>query len=295
MGTSATTGNDNTIIDHCDINAGGVVYNGIYSAGSTTTTAANNSGVQITNNYIHDYFGATVSTDGINIGTGNNTWTITGNLLYQTATRVYTSANTHYGINIAAGDGYTVNTNKIGYANSSSTGTYNIIGNTVTLAGFPASYVTTGTANGTKFVGINAGFTAAGVVSNIQGNTIANIAMYTNANTSTATGIFCGIAVNSGNANVGTTAGNTIGSTATTGSIYTAAITNSGGAVVGIYAASVNTVTIKNNTIAGIDAMGTTALLSGAITGINTTGSGTYDIEGNTIGNSTPTKILQAL
>ena len=68
--------------------------------------------------------------------------------------------------------------------------TTNMIGNSVALPGFPASYAVAGTSTLTGYRGINAAFTAGGAVSNIQGNTIAGHALYTS-NTGTT---FCAIA-----------------------------------------------------------------------------------------------------
>ena len=217
--------------------------------------------------------------------TGNTAWTITNNRLFQTATRVYTTTNTHNGINIQTGAGYTITGNTIGYANSAGTGTTNIVGNSVALAGFPASYTTTGTANATRYQAMNLTFTAAGTNSTIDNNTIAGFALYTSSGAGTTTGIFCGICVAAGNATIGGT-GNTIGTP--TASIYTAN-TSSGGAISAIYATSANTVSILNNTIQNLDAMGTTALLSGSIKGIETAGTSStaITITGNTVGNAT--------
>src|SRR5439155_1352113 len=175
--------------------------------------------------------------------------------------------------------------NTIGFANASGTGTTNVVGNSVALTGtFPSSYTTTGTANATRYIAINASFTAGGAVSNIQGNTIAGFALFTSSSASTANGVWCAINVNSGNANIGTTAGNTIGATAGTGSIYTAT-TTTGGTAVGIFATSSNTVSIQNNTIGALDAVGTTASVSGGFTGIDTAGAaGVFSINSNIIG-----------
>src|SRR5207342_569331 len=107
-------------------------------------------------------------------------WTITNNKLFQTATRIYTTANTHNGIFVGTGSGYTISGNTIGFANASGTGTTNLVGNTVALTGtFPSSYTTTGTANATRYVAINAAFTAGGAASSLQNNTIAGFALYT--------------------------------------------------------------------------------------------------------------------
>ena len=285
--TNGVSGNDNNVIDNCEIQAGATTpVNAIYSAALTIGTDNGNN--SITNCTIANYYSATLSSAGIYLGTFNNAWTITGNKLFQSANRIYTTANTHYGINIQSGEGYTVTGNTIGYANAAGTGTTNMIGASVALTGtFPTAYAVTGTANATRFVGINAAFTIAGTVSNIQGNTISGIALYTSSGANTTYGILCGIQVTSGNANIGTTAGNTIGSTGSgLGSLY-AATTTTGGTVVGIYATSANTVTIQNNTIGSIDASGTSATLNGGITGIDAAGAGTYTITNNTIGSAT--------
>src|SRR5205823_6099585 len=186
----------------------------------------------------------------------------------------------------------TISGNTIGFANASGTGTTNIIGNSSALTGsFPSSYTTAGSANITRYIAINASFSAGGAASSIQGNTIGGFALYTSSNASTANGAWCGISINSGNANIGTINGNTIGATSGSGSIYTAC-TSTGGTAVGIYATSTNTVNIQNNTIGGVDAVGTTASVAGGFTGIDTAGlGGAFTINNNFIGNSSAENI----
>jgi hypothetical protein len=295
--TGTTTGNDGNIINSNNITSSGanLPVNGIYSLG--TSAAIDNSGNTISGNNISDYFGATLVSIGINLAaTGNSAWTITNNKLFQTATRIFTTANTHNGIFVGVGSGYTITGNTIGFANASGTGTTNIVGNSVALTGtFPTSYTTTGTANATRYVAINAAFTAGGAVSNIQNNTIAGFATYSSSGATTLNGVWCGINVTSGNANIGTTTANTIGATsgsggAGTGSIYLAN-TVSGGVAVGIYATSANTVAIQNNTIGALDSVGTTATSAGAFNGIDTAGTGVFTINSNVIGNTTADNI----
>ena len=289
--TGSSTGNlGNTISNNTITNSGAnFPANGIYSAG--TSGAIFNSGT-ISGNNIQDYFSATLATAGINLSaTGNSAWTITNNKLFQTATRVYTTANIHSGILVGTGSGYTINGNTVGFANASGTGTTNMVGNSVALTGtFPSSYTVTGTPNATTYNAISAAFTAGGAVSNTQGNTIGGFALYTSSNAATANGVWCGINVTSGNANIGTTTGNTIGATTGNGSIYTAC-TTAGGTAVGIFATSANTVSIQNNTIGAVDAVGTTASLSGGFTGIDTAGTAVFTISSNTIGNATANNI----
>lgn len=291
--TGTTTGNDGNVISNNTITSSGANFptNAIYSAG--TSAVIDNSGITVSGNNVSDYFNATLVSVGINVsGTGNSTWTITNNKLFQTATRVYTASNTHNGINVGTGAGYTITGNTIGFANSGGTGTTNIVGLTTGALGgtFPSAYTVGGTANATRYIAINAAFTAGGAASSIQNNTLAGFALYTSSGASTTNGVWCGINVTSGNANIGTTTGNTIGATSGNGSVYTAA-TTTGGTAVGIFATSANTVSIQNNTFGAIDAVGTTATTAGGFTGIDTAGAGVFTINSNTIGNTTADNI----
>ncbi len=293
--TGTTTGNQNNTIQNNTITfvtGPSFPTNAIYSAG--TSAAIFNSGT-ITGNNIQDYFSATLATAGVNLSaTGNSAWTITNNKLFQTATRIYTTANTHRGIFVGTGSGYTISGNVIGFADANGNGTTNMEGVTSGALGgtFPSSYtVSTAAANATIYRAIECAFTAGGAVSSIQNNTVAGIDLYTSSSATLLPGILCGVYVSSGNANIGTTTGNTIGATsggggASASSLY-AATTTSGGTVVGIAASSVNTVAIQNNTIGSVDAVGTTATVSGGFTGIDAAGAaGVFNISNNTIGNT---------
>ncbi len=289
--TGLTTGNDGNTVFNCNITGVGanLPVNGIYSAG--TSTAIDNSGNIVNQNNIYDFFSPTSASQGINItSNGNSGWTITNNRLYQTANRIFTAATTHSGISIGIGSGYTITGNTIGFANAAGTGTTNLAG--ITTAGtfsgtFPGSYALgTATLNATRYVAINCAFTTGGTVSEIQNNTIGGFALLTSSPANTTNGIWCGINVISGNANIGTTTGNTIGSTSGVSSVYTAC-SATGGTAVGIYSTSVNTISIQNNNIGGIDAVGTSATLTGGFTGIDVAGAaGVFSITNNNIGNT---------
>lgn len=286
-----TTGNDNNTISNNTIGSTGAFYTTSAISSLGTSTTVKNDGILIDNNNIVDCYSDISATTGICLNENNNTWTITNNRFYQTATRLYTTSNLHNAIWIMSGEGYIISGNVIGYANAAGTGTTNMVGNSVVLPGtFPSSYTTSGTANATRFVGINCSFTAAGIVSEIQGNTIAGIALYTSSGAATTTGVLCGINVSTGNANIGTTTGNVIGSTTGNSSLY-AACTTFGGTIVGINCASLDAITIKNNTVGAIDASGSTATIAGGFTGIDVTGAGSFTVEGNTIGNATVNNI----
>ena len=263
----------------------GILNNGIYSLAAL---ALDNSGNTVSNNNIQDYYNPSTVTNGIFLSTGNSAWTISNNKLFQTANRLYKVAQTHNGINITSGGGYTITGNVIGFANSGGTGTTNMVGLSIGALGgtFPSSYTSSGTAIAIRYIAISCAFLAGGSTSSIQNNTIGGFALFTSSGATSTNGILCGINVTSGNVDIGTTTGNNIGATSGNGSIYTAN-TTSGGAIVGIYAGSANTVNIQNNTIGAFDAMGT-ASNSGGITGINTTGgtTGVFNVSNNTIGNS---------
>ncbi len=264
---------------------------GIFSF--VTSGAYDNSSNTISGNNIYDFYNPVSATAGIGlVGVINSGWIISNNKLYQTATRLYTLITTHNGIFIGSGSGYTITGNTIGFANSAGTGTTNMVGNSVPLTGtFPSAYTTTGTPNAIRYIGLNCAFTAAGIVSNIQGNTIGGFALYTSSGAATTNGIFAGINVTTGNANIGTTTGNTIGASTGNSSIYTAC-TTTGGTVVGIYATSANTLNIQNNSIGAVDASGTTSSITGGFTGIDVNGAtGTLIIQSNNIGNTTASNI----
>ena len=291
-GTGTYTINVSTTQASTTLTSSGQSYpaNAIYSNG--TSAAVDNSSNTINANNIFDYYHPTVVTSGILLNsTGNSTWTITNNRLYQQANRLYTAGQTHQGISINTGGGYTITGNIVGFANSSGTGTTGLIGNSIALGGtFPTSFTTAGSSNVTRYIGIYGGFTAGGTTSSIQNNTVAGIALYTSSGATTTYGILNGIMIASGSADVGTTTGNTIGATSGQSSLY-ACSTIAGGTVVGIYATSSNTVNIQNNNIGAIDAVATTTTNSGAFTGIDVAGTGVYTINSNTIGSTAANNI----
>ena len=292
FGGGIATGNDNNTINQCAISAssGGTPLNGIYSLGSSAVIDNSNNTISVNN--INDYFSATTPSAGMNINSFNSGWSITNNSLYQTATRTATVANTHNGIIITSGSGYTISNNIIGFANPASTGTTNMIGLSAGSLGgtFPSAFTAGGTAIALRYNAINCAFTTGGAVSSIQNNTIGGIALYTSSGATTTFGLICGIAVTSGNANIGTVTGNTIGAVSGGSSIY-AASTTAGGVISGIYCTTTNTINIQNNNIGGIDVSGTTATQAQGFKGIDAAGAGTYTITNNSVGNASANNI----
>jgi trimeric autotransporter adhesin len=268
--TGTTTGNDNNTISNNNIGPSGASFAtaGVYALGTSATI--DNANITISNNNIFDYFSAGSVTHGINANTASQAWSITGNKFYQTAARTYTTGNTHTGINITTGNGYTINNNTIGYSSSAGTGTYALAG-TVT----------------TRFIGISLVGTA-GTASSIQGNTITAMSINTSSGASTTNGVLCGISVTGGDANIGTITGNTIGS-ASAVNVMVATPTTTGGAVVGINCGgSANTINVANNIIGGFRSNGSTAAVGGGVIGVYASSIGSLSITNNTIGSSTP-------
>lgn len=269
VSNGTTTGNNNNRIQFCNIGDanGSFPVNAIYAAGSTTA-GQENSADSITNNNIYNFFHPDLSTAGILIGTGNTGWGIENNRFYQTATRTFTTGNPHRVIQVQAGSNYLIQGNVIGFASSAGTGTY-------TLAGAVTSRLlvidlAVGTASPTS----------------VQGNTISNLSFTTSNTSSSATGIWCGINVSAGDANIGTITGNTIGAATGNGNISILP-TVAGTFSVSITSSSTGTVTIAKNIIGAIDVV-PAGVLSGNMSGIQAQGTGgTISITNNIIGTTT--------
>ncbi len=277
--SASGTGNDNNTIDNNDITdaPGGQSSNCIFSNG---TAGKENSNISITNNNISNNSNPIAGGEsyGICIYPGNNLWVIKGNRLFQTATRLITaSPNNMGGIYISNGFGYTISNNIIGFANASGTGKTNLVANNATLPGFPSSYAPSGTIQLLNYYGIYMNIAASGATSNIDGNTISGIAVYSGSN-------FYGISVQGGSINIGANAGNTIGALSGKNAIYVAG--SGGRSIHGIYANCSGTSLIQNNTIGSITCSGITNNTGASFVGIRTQGTGNYTISKNVIGNA---------
>jgi hypothetical protein len=269
--TGSASGNDNNIISNNNISAAGsnLPQNCILSSG--TSTAVDNSGNTVTGNNISDFFNASGATNGILITTANSGWTINNNKIFQTASRTYTTGNTHNGIVISSGSGYTVTGNTIGYATSGGTGTYTMLGSVAT-----------------RFIGINITAATTTAVTSVQGNTVTAISLATSSGATTINGVLCGINIlGATNANVGNITPNVIGGSSGTG-LLSAVPTTTQGTVVGINTSSTATVVIQNNVVGGLTSSGSTAAVAGGVLGVNISGvAASLTVTGNTIGNST--------
>jgi len=302
--TSTTTGNDNNTISNCNIGPAGanLPTKAVYAFGSTGATARN-SGVIINDNNIYDFFIATASVSGIHILSGNDTWTISNNRIYQTATRTFTNTALRYAgitLNSTAGTlgSFTVSNNVIGFGAANGTGTTTINGSSNEFRGIDALSVNTT------------------IATSIQGNIISGINQTSSrASTTTTAGCFTGIALANGTDglfNVGGTTGNVIGSLDASSSIVitaTSTTANTTG-VQGILDFSLQSNTISNNQIGTITinsgGTGTTTSFRGIFVitgaGLSTTisnntigGTATGSITNNIVGSYSMTGILSAL
>ncbi|PKP01222.1 MAG: hypothetical protein CVU14_05655, partial [Bacteroidetes bacterium HGW-Bacteroidetes-9] len=276
-----TSGNDNLLIDHCDINGTANARNCIYATGAIGLV---NNPVTISNNNLFDYRGA--ASAGINMAQYNQDWTINGNSFYQTVPHAGIGGpSSTYGIYIGP-NGASSNTqiydNYIGGNSQGCNGTW-------TINGTVAAY---------RFVGMYLNFSAT-PGSRVYNNIIRNFSWYSSSALPTAPGTFAGIYILSGSVDIGTNGANTIGSATGNGSI-TVSLNQGGGsgAVFGIVtaASSINNLKIENNIIGSITAQYVTALNSSTsifpIYIQNSTG--TCLVNFNTIGSATTVNSINA-
>jgi len=276
--TTGVNGNDNNVIDTCDIREGASTPAiGIYAEGTGTTAANDNSGDVISNCNIFNFYKSNTDSAGVELSSGNTNWTVSGNSFYQTASR--------------AGAAFTV---RAIYLNSTSDNSHtiagNFIGGTAPNCG-GSSWTTTGTTQAYVFTGIwlRTGNTTA---TSVQGNTIKNISWNSSSNATLQPGVWSAIYVQTGAANIGTVTGNTVGAPTGTGSISVVTAGN-GGMTFGICSNSSIPVTISNNTVGSMTVNSTTTGQSASLIGIQVT-AGTNTITNNLVGSITTAKSLNA-
>ena len=165
--------------------------NAIYSYG---TSGRENSSITISNNNIYNFLNPNVSSNGIQISGYSNSWTVSGNSLYETTTIVPTGAFTYQPIRVNTSTNNLISGNYIGGSAASCGGAAFTV-NANTTHYFCGIYVNGGIGNPCI----------------VQNNVIKNIS-YTSVEDNPWDGIF----INSGDVNV---IGNTIGATTGTGSI----------------------------------------------------------------------------
>ncbi|MES2850367.1 MAG: hypothetical protein V4685_15010 [Bacteroidota bacterium] len=238
---------------------------------SVYANGTSNTAITISSNNIQDYFNATVNSAGVFASTGSDVWTVSNNKFFQGASRTVTTAGVIVrAIQIADGGGHTISSNTIGYGNSGGTGT--------------TTYITSQTDN--RVIAIELAGTA--TASSIQGNSVSSISLTSASNLTTAPGIFSGIYVSAGAANIGTVTGNTIGAATGTGSIIiTCSNTSTFLFITGIYATSTNTVSIQHNNIGAITLTPASAAVQYNFNAVYVPGAtGSFNISDNAIGST---------
>ncbi|MEI7898101.1 MAG: hypothetical protein WCJ26_13765, partial [bacterium] len=164
--TTGTVGNNNNLIDVCDIRDGvSTPANLIYSSGTSAFPNMNNT---VSNSNLFNWFLAstTIQIAAINLLTGSSDWTINANSFYQTATRTYTSTGTVSIINM---------TNTLNGVNFIVTN--NFFGGTLPSCGGTPMTLTATT--GTPLYRLVYFNSANGATSLCQGNTFSNMSMTT--------------------------------------------------------------------------------------------------------------------
>lgn len=277
--TTGANGNDNNVLDHCDLGDGASSpTNGLYALGSTGTTAQNNNGNTVSNCNVFNFYVATaVDAAGVRLDGGNTDWTLTGNSFYQTASRVGVAANVRaIYLNNYSGNNFVV--------------TGNLIGGSAPNAGGTA-WTTTGTTAAYQFQGIRLSV-GTSTPSSVQGNTIQNIVWTSSYPSIAHPGVWSGIYVQGGSVNVGTVTGNTIGSGTGTGSV---SVTNSGsgGTIFGIASEGASTLNICNNVIGSMTVNSTASNVGASLEGIYAL-NGTPTIRNNIVGSTTTSSSLNA-
>ena len=269
---TAGNGNDANYIQYNNISSvssSNRPINLIYSAGATGYVNDQNT---IRNNNFIDFLSPGTASNGINISTFSNAYSITGNSFYQTASFAPTASVEYSAIRIdnSSATDFTISGNYIGGSAANATGTWtktNAFNNT-----FSAIYLNVG----------NSG-------NSVQDNTVKG---FSYANSGAAN--WFGINLAGGAASIGTASGNNIGESTGTGSItFTAGATNA--SFYGVYIASSQNITVSNNNIGSITAANATAANATNFYGIHKTATaGAITISNNLIGSTSTANSIQA-
>jgi hypothetical protein len=193
-GSSTGNGNDNNIVENCNLTTSGTnrPYNAVLSSG---TGGRENNNCIIRNNNIYNTFQTAVSSNGININSASVGFTISGNSIYETTTFVATANPLSYNaIRVSTTNEHSISGNYIG-GSAAFCG-----GSAWSFAGQRAVY----------FCGIYAS-AGTGTATSISNNIIANIDF-----SSKEDNPWDGIFLFTGNFDVN---GNTVGATTGNGSI----------------------------------------------------------------------------
>jgi len=274
-GTSGSRGNDSNTVDNCDIkdDGGNTPCTSIYGSGSTAGVTYYNSNNFITNNNLINFWqNAASEVNAFKVSAGNTDWVITGNSMYQTSTRVPTSAFQLYFFNMnnTGANNHIMDNNWCG-------------GSAPQCGGSP---FTVNTTIGFRITGcyLNVGST---VPSSFSGNTFANFDITSGTTSYTGIpGVFGGPWLVGGLLNVNN---NTFGSMNGLSSIkITSSVAGNAVYPIGATGTTAGTINLKGNKFGGIEVIGSSPTINTSLQCISIASSGTsviYNIDSNVIGN----------
>ncbi len=275
---SGRNGMSNILIDHCSIGSqSSTVANAILSAGNVTQDGYNRD-MTVSNCEIFNFWDSDYSSKGINLQVYNESWTISNNSFYQTATRTATTGNAHYGIYITDGDDHVIEGNDIG-------------GSEIACGGSPWT-ISGDVASTFSAIYLEAGITTP---ASIQGNTVQNFEhTYNGPAINSLPGIWSGIYLASGNAYIGNITSNTIGSDVGTGSII---VNNTSTAKVASYGIGVNatdSAAIHNNKVGSVTLTSSSTDYGHSFSAIEITGGSRIIVDENLAGSESTTESINA-
>ena len=268
FGTGITTGNDSNLIEYCDIrDASTTPASLIQSLGSIDVVAKYNDYNTISNCNLYNFWHPSAEGNAFKISNGNNYWTITGNSVYQTASR---AGSTGF---------YTFNLQNSGNLNALNglTITNNYIGGSAPMCGGSPWIQTSSAANQNSY--FNLGNLA---MSNFKHNTIANYNFTTTSTSAGGAGVWNLVQYINGMLNIDS---NLVGSLTDTASIRITC--GNGGAVlpISLVGNTAGTYSVTGNKFGGIYINGNTNSNSiSCIFATTAAATVTYNIERNQIG-----------
>ena len=272
--STAATGNNGNVIDHCDFTAS-TAGRPIYSVFSVGTSGKNNTSNIISNCRFFDVLNTANTSYGLFLGPANSAWRIEGNHFYESTAwspTVNGNSITFIGVNATAGNGFSILNNYIGGSseNCGSLGSVSALTKNTTFAqGFTGIYLNT----------------AVGSASEISGNVIKNISW---TNTSGSAYSCYGINVAGvGDVNIGVAGGNMVGD-----SVGNASILFNGYAAssnfYGMYITTSGISAISNNAIGGVSTNSIVSTNGNNLYALYRSSAAGGSITGNLIGSRDP-------
>ncbi|MFC6223712.1 beta strand repeat-containing protein [Hymenobacter artigasi] len=282
LGSGTSTGNSNNLLTNLDIRSAANVTsasyaNGVYSAGLSSTVL--NSGNTVSNSLLHNFSGS-----GVFVSTNSTGWTVSGNSLYQEASR----STATIAVRLATGNGHTISTNSVYQTAGTLTGAFtgiSLIGggtghlvqdNYVGGATATATGTTLAATGATNGILLTVGTSAA---TSVQGNVVRALS------STGGTSLIAGIQVTAGMVNVGTVTGNIVGNAGTGQGLGASYVGR------GISVTSTVPVAIRNNHVLNLNTT-SNAQLAVYLYGVFVNNTSTTTVANNTINGVTNASLV---